>query len=60
MTYISVLKKLSALNTNKASGPDSIPSWVLKENADVLAAPVADILNSSFLKEYTPPEDLTC
>ena len=60
MTYISVLKKLSALNTNKASGPDRIPSWVLKENADVLAAPVADILNSSFLKEYTPPEDLTC
>ena len=60
MTYISVLKKLPALNTNKASGPDRIPSWVLKENADVLAAPVADILNSSFLKEYTPPEDLTC
>ena len=36
----SVFEKLSALNTNKASGPDGIPSWVLKENADLLAAPV--------------------
>ena len=49
--------------TNKASGPDGIPSWVIKENADLLAAPVADILNSSFLEEcghYTSSKDLTC
>ena len=43
-----------ALNTNKVSRPDSIPSWVLTENADLLAAPVADILNSSFLEHHLP------
>lgn len=48
ISEFSVIKKPSALNTNKASGPDGIPSWVLKENADLLAAPVVDILNSSF------------
>ena len=54
ISEFSVFKKLSALNTNKASGPDGIPSWVLKENADLLAAPVADILNSSFLERRLP------
>ena len=54
ISEFSVIKKLSALNTNKASGPDGIPSWVLKENADLLAAPVADILNSSFLERRLP------
>ena len=42
ISEFSVLKKLSALNTNKVSGPDGITSWLLKENADLLAAPVAD------------------
>ena len=54
ISEFSVIKKLSALNTNKASRPDGIPSWVLKENADLLAAPVADILNSSFLERRLP------
>ena len=54
ISEFSVFEKLSALNTNKASGPDGIPSWVLKENADLLAAPVADILNSSFLERRLP------
>ena len=54
LSEFSVFKKLSTLNTNKASGPDRIPSWVLKENADLLAAPVADILNSSFLERRLP------
>ena len=54
ISEFSVFEKLSALNTNKAPGPDGIPSWVLKENADLLAAPVADILNSSFLERRLP------
>ena len=54
ISEFSVLKKLSALNTNKVSGPDGIPSWALKENADLLAAPEADILNSSFLERHLP------
>jgi hypothetical protein len=35
--------KLSKVNP--AKGPDGIPSWVLKENADLLADPVKEILN---------------
>ena len=54
ISEFSVFEKLSALNTNKASGPDGIPSWVLKENADLLAVPVADILNSSCLERRLP------
>ena len=44
----SVRKKLSKLNPCKANGPDNIPGWLLKENADILAGPVSDILNYSY------------
>ena len=54
ISEFSVLKKLSALNTNKVSGPDGITSWLLKENADLLAAPVVDVLLSSFLERRLP------
>ena len=54
ITEYSVLQKLRTLNPNKASGPDQIPSWLLKDNADILAAPVADILNSSFQESRLP------
>jgi hypothetical protein len=43
----SVFKLLASLNSNKASGPDDIPAWI-KENADILASPVSDILNLSY------------
>ena len=49
ITEYSVLQKLRTLNPNKASGPDQIPSWLLKDNA-----PVADILNSSFQESRLP------
>ena len=51
----SVYKKLMKLNRSKAHGPDGIPGWVLKENADLLAAPIADILNSSYREGRLPP-----
>ena len=44
----SVAKKLSAISVSSAGGPDNIPNWVLKEYADILVYPVAEILNSSF------------
>ena len=47
--------KLSALNPSKAQGPDGIPAWLLKENADLLAGPVSVILNSSFHEFRLPP-----
>ena len=51
----SVYKKLMKLNRSKAHGPDGIPGWVLKENADLLAGPIADILNSSYREDRLPP-----
>ena len=50
----SVYNKLKKLNRSKAHGPDGIPGWVLKENADLLAAPIADILNSSYREGRLP------
>ena len=37
ISEFSTFKKLSALNPTKAQGPDGIPIWLLKENADLLA-----------------------
>ncbi|PFX34739.1 Transposon TX1 uncharacterized 149 kDa protein [Stylophora pistillata] len=54
VTEFSVLKKLIALNPAKASGPDGVPAWLLKENADLLAPVVTDILNSSYLEVRLP------
>ena len=47
--------KLTKLNPTKANGPDGIPSfWLLKENAEHLANPVKEILNSSFREVCFP------
>jgi hypothetical protein len=46
--------QLSQLNSSKAPGPDGLPSWFLKENVDVLAKPVSDILNASYRESCLP------
>ena len=51
----SVFLKLSCLNPKKATGPDGIPSWLIKENADLLVGSVSDIINSSFREGRLPP-----
>ena len=48
VTRDSVYKKLFKLNPKTAHDPDGIPSWLLKENADLLAGPVTDIINCSY------------
>ena len=48
ISEFSTFMKLSTLNPSKAQGPDGIPVWLLKENADLLTGPVSVILNSSF------------
>ena len=50
----SVFKKLSAINPSKAQGPDGIPGWFLKENADLLADPIQDVLNASYQERSLP------
>ena len=49
-----VFKLLANLNSNKASGPDDIPAWILKENADILASIVSEILNLSYKEARLP------
>ena len=50
----SVFKKLSTLNSSKVQGPDGIPAWLLKENADLFAEPVRDILNYPYREGHLP------
>ena len=51
----SVRKKLSKLNPCKANGPDNIPGWFLKENADILAGPAARLYFLRQLKRVKVP-----
>jgi hypothetical protein len=53
-TYFQVFKSLSTLSSSKSMGPDGIPGWVLKENADILAQPIADIINKSYSETHLP------
>jgi hypothetical protein len=50
----SVARKLRAVSISRACGPDDLPNGVLREFADILAAPVTDILNSSFAECKVP------
>ena len=47
---------LSRIQVNKATGPDTIPAWVLKNYAAILAAPLTAIFNCS-LREGTLPNE---
>ena len=49
-----VEKKLREISTSRASGPDELPNWVLKEYSEVLAAPIIVIMNSSFVECSVP------
>ena len=49
-----VFKVLLELNLRKASGPDGINNWLLREYAGFLTSPVCDILNSSFAEQKLP------
>jgi hypothetical protein len=53
-TESEVFIKLAGINSSKASGPDQIPGWLFKENANVLARPVSAILNSSYCENRLP------
>ena len=50
----SVYSALLTLNPRKASGPDEVPNWLLKEYFDFLAKPICNILNNSFDEQALP------
>ena len=55
VTAHAVYLQLASLNSRKASGPDGIPAWLLKKNADLLSDTVTDIINCSFSESRLPP-----
>ena len=54
VTEATVARTLKAVSTSRAGGPDNLPNWLLKECADILTPPIADILNISFLECRVP------
>ena len=54
VTEERVQKVLEKLNPNKASGPDKIPNWFLKEYSYIIALPIMKILNLSFYEQSIP------
>ena len=52
----TTLDALTRVKVNKATGPDDIPAWVIRNNADILAAPLTAIFNSSLREEILPPQ----
>ena len=50
------LLALQRVKTNKATGPDNIPAWVLKDHTNILAAPLTAIVNSSLREGVIPNE----
>ena len=55
-TVEDVKKKLEELNTNKACGPDAIPSKILKELSNEIAMPLYILFKKS-IEEKTVPDD---
>ena len=49
-----VYGNLLHLNKHKAPGPDDLSNWFLKEYAELLYQPIADILNSSYKEQKLP------
>ena len=51
----TALQALRKVKTNKATGPDNVPAWILNSHASILAGPLTAIFNSS-LREGIIPE----
>ena len=49
-----VYNNLLHLNKDKASGPDGLSNWVLKEYAEILVTSVQNILNASYSERKLP------
>ena len=54
--YVTLLA-LQRVKTNKTTGPDNIPAWVLKNHANILAAPLTAIFNSSLREAGVLPNE---
>ena len=50
----TTLQALRKVKTNKTTGPDNVPAWILKNNANILAGPLTAIFNSSLREGIIP------
>lgn len=53
---MTTFKALQNVKVNKATGPDNIPAWVLRNHANVLAPPLTAIFNKSLREGVLPME----
>ena len=49
-----VYDALLNIKVHKAHGPDNIPNWLLKSNADILCSPLSSIFNDSISQGKVP------
>lgn len=49
-----VERKLAAIKTHKAAGPDNIPNWFIKEMSPFIADPICAIFNASIRQGFVP------
>ena len=54
ITIAGVTKQLTSLKTNKACGPDNIPSWFLKKCAHEISPILTDIYRDSIITGTVP------
>ena len=54
ISVADVQTKLNKINIKKATGPDNIPDWILRDGACSLAGPTCALFNSSMREEYVP------
>ena len=50
----TTLQALRKVKTNKATGPDNFPAWILNNNANILAGPLTANFNSSLREGIIP------
>ena len=50
----TTLQALRNVKANKATGPDNLPAWILKNHDNILAGPLTAIFNSSLLEGIIP------
>jgi hypothetical protein len=55
-TPLWVYKKLKALNSRKATGPDGIPPIFIKKLSHILASPIAKLISRSLQEGITPQD----
>ena len=56
ISVYTTFKALESVKANKATGPDNIPEWVLRNYANVLAPPLTAIFNNSLREGVLPME----